>query len=51
MHANGQSYLLSGKFFLLETYYIINSWVQNHLLREAWPDPLEMPPGVAAKVH
>jgi hypothetical protein len=36
---------------VLEICYIIGTWVWDHLLHEAWPDPLEMSPGVVARVH
>jgi hypothetical protein len=29
---------------VLETCCIIGTWVQDHLLREAWPGPLGVPP-------
>jgi hypothetical protein len=35
---------------VLETCCIIGTWVQDHLLCEAWPDPLGLSPRVAARV-
>jgi hypothetical protein len=31
---------------IIETYCIISTRVWDHLIREAWPDPLGMSPGV-----
>jgi hypothetical protein len=36
--------------WVVETYCIIGIWVQDHLLREAWPDPLGMSSEVTARV-
>jgi hypothetical protein len=35
---------------VLETCCIICTWIRDHLLREAWSDPLEMSLGVADRV-
>jgi hypothetical protein len=41
---------MGGEARVLETCCIIGTWVQDHLLREVWPDPLVMSPRVEARV-